>query len=274
MTLDSSAKAGPSPMQALAFALAGVHGDGRGPCPDQGPSRSARLAARSVRSACANRSRTASLNRPALHDHRKRARGTYRPRDQALAREVLLGLAFDAAGHSADRHIHGQPWRVTQSPSPGNGVGRRKYLDWMRGLAVADHDRGARARQLDAVRRTAHQRLCVVDDRCRLWCAAVPLSGGYLGRALRRVRNRGARGRRGGLRRRRSSGVPGSFFSPLLFRVQSWILGLGAPHAAQGRHPEYHGHRRSWWRRSSGAHVAIAARDRRYWSSLRQSFHW
>src|SRR6185312_3854673 len=99
--------------------------------------RYARLAARPVRSASANRSPPLHCNHPALHDHRKRTRGTYRPRDRTLAREVLLGLAFDAAGHSADRHIHGQPWRVTQSPPlQGNVGGRRKYLDWMRGLAV------------------------------------------------------------------------------------------------------------------------------------------
>ena len=142
--LDSAGKAGPSPVQTLAFALAGCMGMDVVHILTKG-----RLDLRGLRVSLV-------AERAPEDPHRITAvtidfgvtgdipRGAGPARDRSVAREVLLGVALDAAGHRVSHARFTIP-AMTPLRSPARDVSRPAAR---RGRA--GHDRGARHRQLDA----------------------------------------------------------------------------------------------------------------------------
>src|SRR4051794_36006591 len=112
-----------------------MHGDGRGPCADEGPSRTSRLACRLERRAGEHGSASVYRDHPAFHHYGERASRQNRPCDSAVARQVLLGLAFDATGHRLQGGLHRDARHLAAVPM-SIPAARRGYLDWVRGLAV------------------------------------------------------------------------------------------------------------------------------------------
>ena len=103
-TLDSAGVAGPSPVQALALRARRLHGDGRRVHPDaRDATRSARLRSHLVAERAQEDPHRIVTHDAALHRRRRRAARRRRARDRAVAREVLFGVALDAAGH----RVHG-----------------------------------------------------------------------------------------------------------------------------------------------------------------------
>ena len=110
MTMDSPPVAGPSPVQALAFGLAGCMAIDvlvvmkRGRFDVKGLTRPASWpsAPRPTRKRIVKRG-------PALHGEGRRPGRPRAARDRALARQVLLGLALDAAGHRSHHELRDRP---------------------------------------------------------------------------------------------------------------------------------------------------------------------
>ena len=228
LTLDSASLEGPSPMQALAFALAGcmamdvVHVLSKGRHDLRGL-RADLTGERSPRS----RSRFTSIDAP-LHDHRQRSRRTDRARHPAVAREVLLGLALDAAGHRLRRRRSRSP-KGCRSVADGRreppARTRRDYLDWLRGIAVLlmieAHlfdswtrfpDRDSRAFGMAMIARRAGAPRCSCCSPASPW--RCPRDRSCAGPAIRAAASRSRRAAR-----------PRDLRAGLLFRLQAWILG-------------------------------------------------
>jgi len=117
---------------------------------------------------------------------------------------------------------------VTQSPPQGNGVGRRKYLDWMRGLAVLV--------MIEAHVLDSWTRFDARHSHAYAWSMIVAGFGAPLFLFLAGVSvalSAGSKSRRSGdaAAAARATIKRGAwiFFLALVFRVQSWILGLGSP---------------------------------------------
>jgi uncharacterized membrane protein len=118
---------------------------------------------------------------------------------------------------------------VTHSPPPqGNGTGRRKYLDWVRGLAVLI--------MIEAHVLDSWTRIDVRQSKAYAWAMIVAGFGAPLFLFLAGISvalSAGSKSRRTGddaaaatTTIKRGAWI---FFLALLFRVQSWILGLGSP---------------------------------------------
>ena len=130
ITLDSAGAAGPSPVQALVFALAGCMGMDVVHILKKGRHDLRGLAVALVAERAPEEPhRVVGRGRP-VHGDRIGARGPGAARDRPVAREVLLGLAFDAPGHPVQDSFQRGACRMTASAA------RRTYLDCLRGVAV------------------------------------------------------------------------------------------------------------------------------------------
>ena len=223
MTLDSAGVAGPSPMQALAFALAGCMAMDVVHILQEGSARAARIPCRPERRASARESPPVHGRHAARHDCRKPAAGCRRSGHRSLARQVLLGLSLAASGHHADRHFQHQRGLMPAAT-------RREYLDWLRGVAVIimieahlfDSWTGGSDRQTF----TFDLAMIVGGMGAPLFLflagVAVPLSATS---ALNRTCSM----------RRASSAVVRRGFEifglAFLFRIQAWVLGWSSPKA-------------------------------------------
>src|SRR6185436_737902 len=105
-----------------------VHGHGRRPHPQEGPLRPARAARGADPRARPRQSASLHLGHARLRRDRSRPQGPDPARDRSVAREVLLGVALDAAGHRLRDTV--QRERMTTPAA------RRTYLDVLRGVAV------------------------------------------------------------------------------------------------------------------------------------------
>ena len=104
MTLDSAGVAGPSPVQALGFALAGCMTMDVAYILTKGRQPFRALRSHLVADRAQDEPHRIVQDAPAGHRGRRRAGGRRRARDRAVAREVLLGVALDAAGHRVHHH--------------------------------------------------------------------------------------------------------------------------------------------------------------------------
>ena len=117
---------------------------------------------------------------------------------------------------------------MTQSPPQENGVGRRKYLDWMRGLAVLV--------MIEAHVLDSWTRFDARHSHAYAWSMIVAGFGAPLFLFLAGVSvalSAGSKSRRTGDAAAAATATikrgAWIFFLALVFRVQSWILGLGSP---------------------------------------------
>ena len=125
LTLDSAGDAGPSPMQALGVRARRLHGDGPRPHPAKGPASTHGLKADLRAERAPEVPHRFTAVDAALHGHRRRPGGTGPARDRSLPREVLLGVALDAPGHRARRHLHGRrPRSDRRAPMTERPAGR------------------------------------------------------------------------------------------------------------------------------------------------------
>ena len=108
MTLDSAGIAGPSPMQALGFAVAGcmamdvVHVLKKG----RHDLRGLKVVLVAQRAQEEPRRFTSVVMEFTVTGNVPRRAGA--ARDRSVAREILFGLALAATGHRADRDVHGR----------------------------------------------------------------------------------------------------------------------------------------------------------------------
>ena len=170
ITLDSAGVAGPSPVQALGFALAGCMTTDVAHILTKGRHPFRALRSHLVADRSPGRTAPVRADDAARHGRRRRAGGRRRARHRAVAGEVLLGLALDAAGH---RFTTTHDIRAIDAP----------YIDWARGIAVLLM---IEAHTTDAWTRAADKKSVALPRRQhprRLRRAAVPLARGPRGRA-------------------------------------------------------------------------------------------
>ena len=188
MTLDSASAAGPSPMQALAFALAGCMAMDVVHVITKGPLRPARAAGGSP-----------GTRAPTIHTASPRSRCTTRSPATCRTKRssAQSNCRATSTAPSGIRCARTSSFSVTLHGDDGRLTHRRHDGDtpaaWISRLDArprrARHDRGARHRQLDAPRRPPLLAVHVGDDPRRVRRAAVPLPRRALGGALRRVQS-------------------------------------------------------------------------------------
>ena len=238
MTLDSASQAGPSPMQALGFALAGcmamdvVHVLQKG----RHDLRGLRVDLKSARAP----PRTAPLHRDraALHDHRQRSSGTDRASHPAFPRKLLFRLALDAPGHRARRHVHRVGRAVTSERDGRASVRRASYLDWLRGVAVLlmiDAHLSTAGRGSPIVRRAFGIAMILAAWARRCFCSSRACAcalGGIEAAGPETSGGAAAPSPAAASKSSRSLSCSGCRLDP---------RGWSAWHAAEGRHPQHHG---------------------------------
>ena len=111
LVMDSPPEAGPSPVETLAFALAGCMAMDVLAVVRRGRFALDALSAHLVAERAAGRPEADPEGRPALHADGRGPGRPCRARDPALARQVLLGLALDAHRHRAHDLVRGRPSR-------------------------------------------------------------------------------------------------------------------------------------------------------------------
>ena len=112
-TLDSASVAGQSPMQALAFGLAGCMSMDLVHILRKGRLNLTGLKADLTGHRTSRDPPSIRLGRSPFHGDRQCSRGSNPARHRPLPREVLLRLALDAPGHRAQRHLRGHDRRLT-----------------------------------------------------------------------------------------------------------------------------------------------------------------
>ena len=131
MTLDSAGAAGPSPVQALVFALAGCMGMDVVHILKKGRHELRGLAVAIVAERAPGEPHRIVAVEVRFTVTGDRCRGSGRSAPSTCrTRRILLGLAFDAAGHPVQDSFQRGACRMTGSAA------RRTYLDCLRGVAV------------------------------------------------------------------------------------------------------------------------------------------
>src|SRR5205085_7264371 len=177
-----------------------------------------------------------------LHRYRERSRRSGAARDRFVPRQVLLGVAFDAAGHFVHSALHHHRMTVptssdverpassgvqgSGSSTVGRHAPRRTYLDLLRGIAVLVM---IEAHVIDSWTRQPDRQSNVFGESLILGGFGAPLFLFLAGVAV--AMSAGSKARRGGSEATAVRAVQNRgaqiFLLAFLFRFQALVLSHG-----------------------------------------------